>query len=66
MAPGGDDGNDCLSPGAPCATIDGTIAKTNPGDTIYVAVGSYTGTGDQVVLLDKSVTLPGRIAGSCV
>ncbi|MGD8475478.1 MAG: hypothetical protein PVH59_15280, partial [Anaerolineae bacterium] len=27
VTPGGDDGNDCLSPAAPCATINGAIAK---------------------------------------
>ena len=61
VAPGGDDGNDCLSPGAACASINGALAK--PGfvisDTILVATGMYTGTGDEVVLLDKDVILSG-------
>ena len=59
VAPDGDDGNDCLSPGAPCATINGALGKASPGDTIYVAVGTYTSTGDEVVLLDKDATLSG-------
>ncbi len=59
VAPGGDDGNDCLSPGIACATINGASSKASPGDTIYVATGTYTGTGTQVVLLDKDVTLSG-------
>jgi hypothetical protein len=59
VAPGGDDGNDCLSPTTPCATINGAIAKASPGDTIYVAIGTYTGAGTEVVLLDKSVTISG-------
>jgi hypothetical protein len=59
VAPGGDDGNDCLSPGTACATINGASSKANPGDTIYVATGTYTGTGNSVVLLDKDVTLSG-------
>ena len=59
VTPGGDDGNDCLSPGAPCATINGAIGKATSGDTIYVASGTYTGTGDGVVLLDKDATLSG-------
>ena len=37
VAPGGDDGNDCLSPATPCATINGAVSKASPGDTIYVA-----------------------------
>jgi uncharacterized repeat protein (TIGR01451 family) len=61
VAPGGDDGNDCLSPATPCASIDGALGK--PGfvisDTVLVASGTYTGTGDEVVLLDQNVTLSG-------
>jgi uncharacterized repeat protein (TIGR01451 family) len=60
VAPGGDDVlNDCLSVGAPCATINGAIGKASAGDTIYVAVGTYTGTGNEVVLIDKDITLSG-------
>jgi hypothetical protein len=61
VAPGGDDGNDCLSPGAACATINGALAK--PGfvisDTVLVATGTYTSTGDEVALIDKDATLSG-------
>ena len=64
VAPGGDDGNDCLSPGTPCATINGAITKASAGDTIYIATGTYTGTGDEVVLLDKDVTLSGGWDGT--
>ncbi|MAT98936.1 MAG: hypothetical protein CL608_17470 [Anaerolineaceae bacterium] len=61
VAPGGADGNDCLSPAAPCATINGALNKPGfvPGDTINVAVGIYTGTGDEVILLNKDATLAG-------
>jgi uncharacterized repeat protein (TIGR01451 family) len=59
VAPGGSDSNSCLSPGAACATINGAIGKASSGDTIYVATGTYTGSGDEVVLLDKSATLSG-------
>jgi uncharacterized repeat protein (TIGR01451 family) len=59
VAPGGSDSNSCLSPGAACATINGAIAKASPGDMIYVATGTYTGTGNEVVSLDKDVTLSG-------
>jgi hypothetical protein len=34
VAPGGDDANSCLSPAAPCATINGAIGKATAGDTI--------------------------------
>ncbi len=61
VAPGGDDGNDCLSAGTACATINGALNK--PGfvvsDTIRVATGTYTGTGTEVVLLNKNATLSG-------
>jgi uncharacterized repeat protein (TIGR01451 family) len=63
VAPGGSDGNDCLSygPTYACATINGALGKPGfeAGDTILVATGTYTGTGDQVVLLDKDATLSG-------
>lgn len=56
---GGDDTNDCLSPGTPCATINAAIGKASAGDTIDVASGTYTGTGDEVVLIDRDITLAG-------
>jgi hypothetical protein len=59
VAPGGDDGDDCLSPATPCATINGAIAKAIYGDTVLVATGTYTGTGNEVVLLNNNVTLSG-------
>jgi hypothetical protein len=60
VAPGGHDGNDCLSPATPCATINGALGKASSGDTVYVAIGTYTGCGtNEVALLDKSVTLSG-------
>jgi hypothetical protein len=64
VAPGGSDGNSCLSPATPCASINGAIGKASSGDTIYVAVGTYTGTGDEVVLVDKDTTLSGGWDGT--
>jgi hypothetical protein len=55
----GDDSNDCLSPRTPCATINGAIGKASAGDTINVAVGTYTGSGTEVVLIDRDITLYG-------
>jgi hypothetical protein len=59
VAPGGLDANDCLSPATPCATINAAIGKSASGDTVYVAIGPYAGTGDEVVRLDRSLTLSG-------
>ena len=55
VSPTGDDNNDCLSPGAACATVNGAIGKASPGDIINVAMGTYA----DGALLDKSVTLLG-------
>ena len=55
----GSDTNDCIALATPCATINGAIGKATNGDTINVAVGTYTGTGSEVVLIDKDATLSG-------
>jgi hypothetical protein len=59
VASTGDDGNDCSSSGTPCATINGAITKAKAEDIILVAEGTYFGTGTEVVLIDKSITLSG-------
>ncbi len=59
VAPDGNDSDDCQSPTTACGTIDGAIDKASPGDTIYAATGTYTGTGSTVVSLDRGVTLSG-------
>ncbi len=51
--------NSCDVPTSPCATINGAIAKAAEGNTIEVAEGTYTGSGNQVVLVNKSVQLTG-------
>jgi uncharacterized repeat protein (TIGR01451 family) len=59
--PAGNDSNDCATPATPCATINAALNKPGfvAGDTVRVAVGTYTGTGSEVVLLNKSATLSG-------
>jgi hypothetical protein len=61
VAPGGSDSNDCNDPLTSCAAINGALSKPGfvAGDNILVASGVYTGTGTEVVLLNKSVTLSG-------
>jgi hypothetical protein len=60
VAPGGSDLSSCAAPTEPCATINGAVEKANTGDTIRVAVGTYTGsTADAVVSIDESVSLEG-------
>ena len=57
----GDDNNVCLSPATPCATINGALGKADflAGDTVLVAIGTYTGTGNEVVLLTRDASLSG-------
>lgn len=59
VSPDGNDANTCNATMAPCATINGAIGKADGGDVIRVAIGRYTGSGDEVVLLKKSLTLSG-------
>ena len=51
VTPTGSDGNSCSDAAHPCATVNGAISKA--------AVGDYVGSGDQVVLVDKGLTLEG-------
>jgi len=61
VAPGGSNGNSCLEPASPCATINGVLGKAGfvGGDPVLVAIGTFTGSGGEVVLVDKSVRLLG-------
>jgi PASTA domain/Right handed beta helix region len=59
VATAGSDASSCAAPAQPCATINGAIGKASSGDTINVATGTYTGSGYEVVLIGKSVTLAG-------
>jgi hypothetical protein len=59
VATTGSDSNDCETTSTPCLTINGAIGKAGAGDTVMVEEGTYTGTGDQVVLVDKDINLSG-------
>jgi alpha-tubulin suppressor-like RCC1 family protein/streptogramin lyase len=56
---GGSDTNNCMSPGTACATINAAISNAATGDTVFVAIGTYVGTGGEVARLDRSLTLSG-------
>ena len=61
IAPFGNDASTCAEIGAPCATINGAIAKAAPGDSVFVAQGTYTATvaSSSVVSITKSLSLSG-------
>ncbi len=64
VKPGGS-GGWCLQ-NDPCGSIQYAIDQCEPGngDTIYVAGGTYTGTGAAVITVTKSITLYGGWDGS--
>ncbi len=47
VSPAGNDGNDGLTPGTAKLTVQAAAAAAGPGDTIFVAAGTYTGAGNQ-------------------
>ncbi|CAG0932750.1 hypothetical protein TFLX_02735 [Thermoflexales bacterium] len=61
VATTGADGNDCLTTSTPCATLNGALDKPTfgQGDTILVASGLYSGTGNTVALITVSAQLLG-------
>ena len=61
VANGGSDSKNCATPATACASINAALGKPGfvAGNTVRVAVGTYTGSGDQVVLLNKDATLSG-------
>jgi len=63
VAPGGSDvANDCLTMGSPCATITHALSEADQGDTISLALGTYTeGTID---ITKPFITIEGPQAGA--
>lgn len=47
VSPAGNDSNDGLTPGTAKLTVQAAAAAAGPGDTIFVAAGTYTGAGNQ-------------------
>jgi hypothetical protein len=54
-AAGGNDSNDCLSPGSACATIQAAIDKADPGGTVHAAAGTY----NETIFINKAIVLQG-------
>jgi predicted outer membrane repeat protein len=62
-ANGGNDGNNCLSPAAACATIAAAIAKAGHDDTIQIAAGVYH---ESQITIEKRLTLEGAGAAATI
>jgi hypothetical protein len=59
VAKSGNNANDCLSPATPCYTINDALGKAVAGDTIEVTAETYTGSEENVVVIDKDIILSG-------
>ena len=59
VAPGGNDNNTCTDPVLPCASIQGAIAKALSGDTVKVAIGTYTSITSPVISINQNIFLSG-------
>ena len=42
---GSDTSNDCLDPAFLCATITHAVSEADPGDTLFIAAGTYAAPG---------------------
>ena len=59
---GDDTANDCTQEVSPCLTVEYAIGQANPGDTIYIAAGTYT--ENELQLVDTTLTIIGDGSGS--
>jgi len=58
-ASNGNDANNCLTVATPCATIQKAADMAATGDTIYITAETYTGSGESVVMILKTLELVG-------
>ena len=59
VSPLGSYGADCVTIETACRSIQAAVDKAASGNTIYVAEGTYTVGIDEVVYIQKSITLSG-------
>ena len=59
VSPSGNDSDNCLTTDTPCLTMNGAIGKATAGDTIFVETGTYTDVGDEVIYIDRNITISG-------
>lgn len=59
VAASGNDSNNCTVNTTPCLTINGALSQSVAGDTINVTNEPLTGTGNEVVLVNKAITIKG-------
>jgi hypothetical protein len=55
----GYDGYDCLTPATACGSIDGALYRAADGDTIEVTAETFYGYGEEVVYINKDISLSG-------
>jgi PKD repeat protein len=59
VAPSGADAGDCGASATPCQTINYAVGQATPGDTVYLAPGSYP----EIVVPNKELTFLGANSG---
>lgn len=59
LDPAGADSGDCSNPATPCRTLVYALGQALAGDTLMLAAGTYTGPGNQHVIINKAITLDG-------
>ena len=55
----GSDANPCNVPNLPCKTFNAAIQKAAPDDWIYATASPFTGTGPEIVHVDRNLTILG-------
>jgi len=66
VATTGSDAGACDNIASPCLTLAYAVAQATTGDTIHIAAGSYTGLGNQHVVIAKPLTLAGAGAATTI